>query len=70
MNDQHNHHCMLTFAGFDWWIIRCSANCISVMRQGPKPCVGVATLIMADIDTRQVDWDAYCSAAVTWDERR
>lgn len=61
---QHNHHCLLTFHGFNWWITGCRKNRIDVARDMP----GLRnTFMMHTIDTSAVDWEAYAVACAAWD---
>lgn len=69
MTEQYNHHCLLTFAGFNWRIIGCRHGHIWIER----PIEGdldewLGARVSAHIVTKDVDWDAYCEAAVTWDQ--
>lgn len=63
--EQHNHHCALTCAGRNWWIVRKREVLIDLAR--PLGNFGVEA---ATVDTKDVDWNAYCKAARAWDERR
>lgn len=63
--EQHNHHCRLTFYGFNWRITRCARNRIWVTRVDPS----VGWFIESFIDTTDVDWETYAEAAVAWDRR-
>lgn len=64
MSLDHNHYCLLSFHGYNWWITGCAKERISVAR-------GIApnTVVLAEIDTSNVDWQSYCNMAVLWDER-
>lgn len=70
--EQHNHHCMLTFNGFNWWILACRKNQIDVARliEDGRDMLTTHVSAIATIDTRQVDWAAYAEAAQAWDFRR
>lgn len=66
IDQQHNHHCLLSFKGYNWWIIACRPNQIDVARDIPG--AACARLIYT-IETSQVDWPVYCESAVAWDRR-
>lgn len=66
MSEQQNHHCLLTFLGFDWRIVQCRSHEIVGARDVP----GVPDMmVLTAINTSGVDWDAYAEAARAWDER-
>jgi hypothetical protein len=60
--EQHNHHCALSFSGYNWWILWCAKNRIGVARR-----INSSTVLTTVIDTSEVDWEAYCTTAVAWD---
>lgn len=63
--EQHNHHCLLTFLGYNWRIVACRKNEIDVMRPiGFGHCSTYQTIY-----TAAVDWNAYSAAAVEMDRR-
>ncbi len=62
---QLNHHCILSFGGQNWAITRLRPGLIDVMQR-----IDRNTVITNVVDTRGVDWDAYCETARIWDERR
>lgn len=64
MNEQHNHHCLLSFMGFNWWIVesRPGVNQLKVARR-----INTNAVIVANIDTARVNWENYAKAAVRWD---
>lgn len=62
---QQNHHCILSFGGQNWAITRVRPGLIDVMQR-----IDRNTVLTNVIDTRGVDWDAYCETARIWDERR
>lgn len=66
MNGQYNHHCLLSFSGFNWWITGCRKNRIDVARDVPG---FNGAFILWTIDTSAVDWEAYAEASRIWDER-
>lgn len=73
MSEQQNHHCLVTFAGFDWCIVGCRRHEIIAARPnliGTSFGWVVSGAIISSIDTRNVDWDAYAETARAWDERR
>jgi hypothetical protein len=63
---QHDHHCRLTFLGFNWRITGCKKNRIGVVRIDPHS----GWFVESCVDTTDVDWETYAVAAVAWDERR
>lgn len=64
--EQHNHHCLVTFMGWNWSIWRVRRHLVDVLRPvGYGHCYTVATIDMAD-----VDFDAYGTAAAAWDAAR
>ncbi len=69
MREQHDHHCLLTFQGYNWRIGACRPHRIHVYRstQYPEP---TGRWVLAEINTRDVDWEAYAEAAQVWDFRR
>lgn len=66
MSEQQNHHCLLTFLGFDWRIVRCRTNEVVGARDVPDV---PGTTVLTAVSTANVDWDAYAEAARAWDER-
>lgn len=63
---QHDHHCRLTFHGFNWWITECKKNRIRVMRIDTRS----GWFEESWVDTIDVDWETYAEAALAWDRRR
>lgn len=62
MSDQHNHHCILTFMGFNWWIVSARPDTLEVARR-----VDQHSIITGFVDISHVNWEDYCKAAVEWD---
>lgn len=64
MNEQHNHHCLLTFMGQNWSIWRMRRYLIDV-------CIVIdrGRYAFTTIDMSHVDFEAYCIAAEEWDRR-
>jgi hypothetical protein len=60
-----NHHCLLSFEGFNWWIVSSDAKAqtVRVCRDIP----GEKAIIIGDIDISKVNWEAYAKASVAWD---
>lgn len=69
IREQHDHHCVLTFEGFNWRIGACARDRVMVYRSTRYPET-VGRWVVATINTQNVDWNAYCEAAATWDMRR
>lgn len=69
MKRQYDHHCLLTFHGFNWRIGGCAKDRILVYRSSQYPET-LGRWIVATIGTRDVDWEAYAEAAHAWDFRR
>lgn len=69
MKQQHDHHCLLTFEGFNWRIGVCAKNRIMVYRSTQYPEM-VGRWIVATINTERVDWESYCNTAAAWDVAR
>lgn len=61
---QHNHHCLLTVDDSDWHITRVRGNIIYLIRWID------GRLIHEVLDISHVDMEAYCIAAVEWDQQR
>ena len=66
MSEQYDHHCLISFNGLNWRIMKCRPNGICVRRQH----LHMAGIWYGQwIDTSKVDWDKYCTEAVLWDYR-
>lgn len=62
MTEQHNHHCILSFDDYNWWIISAAPNKLEIARR-----VDQYAVIIQIVNTSRVDWKDYCKAAVEWD---
>ena len=60
----HNHHCILTVNGFNYWILKCEKHIITICRDIPSERI----ILVETLDTSHVDWGAYCKAAAMQDE--
>lgn len=61
MSNQYNHHCIVTAWNRDWFIIGARPGSLRLVRASDEG------IMISDLDTSRVDWDAYCEAAVRWD---
>lgn len=68
MIEQHDHHCLLTFNGFDWRIVGCRRHGLKVAVM--TRCAMTQSAIFTEIDLTRADMDAYCAAALAWDRRQ
>lgn len=59
MNKQQNHHCLITAAGRDWWIVKAIPGHLKLTRH-----IEGGYLESVWMDTAKVDWTAYTKDAV------
>jgi hypothetical protein len=59
---QHNHHCLITFMGHNWWIASAMPGRLELARR-----IDADTIMYCYCYTHLVDWKSYCRAAVEFD---
>lgn len=62
MTSQHNHHCIISWLGENWFITGCSPGVIRLGRR-----INEHATLHTSVCTRFVDWERYCAVAVRWD---
>lgn len=65
MAEQHNHHCLITAGGKDWWIEKAMLGHLKITRH-----VEGGYFISTFLDITKVDWESYIKKAVEMDNEK